>query len=147
MPIFNMYTDFMRKVLAFGAFDPLHKGHEDFLRQAKGLGEYLIVVVARDSAIRMNKGHEPYKSENRRLEKVAAVEYVDEAMLGTEAVHHYEMLSELDFQVLALGYDQTPSDEVVRAELGQRGKSPVQVIRLKPFHPEAYKSTYLRPGE
>lgn len=32
-----------KKALAFGTFDGLHEGHEDFFRQAKKFGDNLIV--------------------------------------------------------------------------------------------------------
>ena len=38
----------MKRVLAFGAFDPLQKEHMDFLRQAKELGDHLYVVSVDD---------------------------------------------------------------------------------------------------
>lgn len=134
----------MRKVLAFGAFDPLHPGHVDFLRQAKALGNFLTVVVARDSAIRAHKEYEPHQPEAERVAAVSKVEYVDEAKLGHKAVHKYEILGELDFDVIALGYDQEPSEEVVKHELKQHNKYHIEVVRLKPFHPEQYKSTFIR---
>ena len=134
----------MKKVLAFGAFDPLHEGHRDFLRQAKALGDYLTVIVARDSAIRAGKKYTPHTSEEMRLQEVASVEYVDEAMLGSQAPHQYELLEQLSFDVIALGYDQQPEDTAVRQELNNRGKHSVIIARLKPFHPETYKSTYIR---
>lgn len=134
----------MKKVLAFGAFDPLHQGHEYFLNEAKKLGDHLTVVVARDSSIRATKAYEPYQSEEERLMAVMNLSAVDEAVLGNKTAHHYEILSELEFDVVALGYDQTPSDDVVRRELNNRGKHKVAVVRLKSYHPKQYKSTFIR---
>lgn len=134
----------MKRVLAFGTFDPLHPGHLNFLRQAKERGDYLVVVVARDSNIRVYKKHEPSQGERARLDAVAAVPSVDEAILGSPDAHHFELLGQLDFDILALGYDQTPADEIVRRALAKYGQESVPVIRLKSFHPETYKSTLIR---
>jgi cytidyltransferase-like protein len=133
-------------VLVFGAFDPLHEGHKDFFRQAKDLGSRLLVVVARDASIRSHKGREPHTDEETRMAAVAAVPTVDEVVLGNEQANRYELLSQLDYDILALGYDQVPSDEVVRAELDKRGKHSVPLVRLAPYMPEKYKSTLLRGG-
>lgn len=134
----------MTRVLAFGAFDPLHEGHRDFFRQAKALGDHLTVVVARNSSIRANKGYEPHQNEEARLKAVAEMENVDEVIFGNKTVHKYEMLRELEFDVLALGYDQTPSEEEVKRQLALLGKKRVRVVRLKPYHPKQYKSTFIR---
>lgn len=45
----------VKRVLSFGVFDLLHNGHLNLLEQARGLGDYLIVVVARDSFVRVVK--------------------------------------------------------------------------------------------
>ena len=37
-------------VMAFGAFDGVHSGHIHYLKGAKGLGDYLIVSIARDKS-------------------------------------------------------------------------------------------------
>ncbi len=133
------------RVLAFGAFDPLHEGHRYFFRRAKKLGDYLLVVVARDSAIREDKGREPFEGEEMRLKRVAA-SGVDEVRLGDERPVNdpYRLLGELEFDVLALGYDQEPSEQKVRQELGRRNKQGVAVVRLPPHRPELYKSSYRR---
>ncbi|WP_290898688.1 adenylyltransferase/cytidyltransferase family protein, partial [Ferroglobus sp.] len=38
----------MRKVVATGTFDIIHPGHIRFLEEAKKLGDYLVVIVARE---------------------------------------------------------------------------------------------------
>lgn len=134
----------MKRVLAFGSFDPLHEGHRDFFRQAKALGDHLTVVVAHDEALRAHKRREVYQGAEQRLAAVAAVPEVDQALLGNKQANKYTLLSELDFDIVALGYDQAPADDVVRKELDKRGKQKVKIMRLKPFKPEVYKSTLLR---
>lgn len=130
--------------MVFGAFDPLHEGHRHFLRQARALGDRLVVVVARDDSIGLNKGYQPYQPEAIRLAAVAAVPEVDRARLGNSGRHHYELLSEEQFEILALGYDQEPSDAVVRQQLKEAGKEQVSVVRLPPYQPERYKGAKLR---
>ena len=56
--------------MAFGSFDILHKGHESYLKEAKGYGDYLVVVVARDENILRFKGRKPKHDENYRLSQV-----------------------------------------------------------------------------
>ncbi len=135
----------MARVLAFGVFDPLHEGHRDFFRQARNVGDKLLVVVARDSALRADKQREPYQNEDERLAAVQREPSVTEAVLGSEGVSHYELLVQLSFEVVVLGYDQKPSDAVVRQELDARGKTAVKIVRLKPWHPDRFKSSHLRP--
>ena len=43
-------------IFTTGVFDILHAGHVQFLRQAKALGDVLIVGVNSDSSIRCRKG-------------------------------------------------------------------------------------------
>lgn len=131
-------------VVAFGAFDPVHPGHEFWLEQARSLGDRLVVVVARDGSIRARKGREPFQGEEERLKVVALLPMVDEALLGNKTANQYTLLSELDFDVVALGYDQEPSNEAVRSELNVRGKSQVKIVRLPALRPDLYKSTLLR---
>lgn len=135
------------KVIVFGAFDPLHAGHTFFLEQAKSLGSYLTVVLARDSSIRIRKHREPYETEVERKQVLQRLSYVDEVILGNENVNQYNLLSELSFDIVAMGYDQFPADEALRAELDARNKKHVIIKRLPAYKPEVYKSTFLRPKE
>lgn len=134
----------MKRVIVFGAFDPLHEGHRDFFRQAKTLGDHLLVVIARDSSIRGRKNREPFQTEDQRLAAVTTVPDVDDAMLGREGGSPYALLGELEFDIVALGYDQKPADDVVRQALDRYGKDAVDIVRLKPHKPGQFKSSLLR---
>lgn len=135
----------MKRVLAFGTFDPLHDGHRDYFRQARALGDELIVIVAHDKTILTAKQRVSRQSRQARLEVVAAEAYVDEALLGDIEPDRYELLSRLQFNVLALGYDQEPSDSIVRAILDRLGKKDVHIVRLLPYQPDRFKSSLVRP--
>lgn len=134
----------MKRVLVFGSFDPLHAGHVNFLQQAKALGDQVTVIVAHDSALRANKRREPFQLAEARLAAVRQVPGVDQALIGDKQANKYDLLAELDFEVMALGYDQEPADAVVREELDKHGKQQVAIVRLKPYKPEKYKSTLIR---
>lgn len=134
-------------VLAFGTFDPFHQGHQVFLEQAKALGTFLTVVVARDAYITAVKERLPFVTERSRLRHVANFSAVDWALLGQATWptdDPYALLKRLRFDVVALGYDQEPSDAQVRAVLDQAGKETVRIVRLPSHEPTRFKSTLLR---
>lgn len=72
-------------VFTNGVFDILHAGHVQFLRQAKALGDVLIVGVNSDSSARRLKGaNRPITNERDRIALVAALDMVDHVVLFTE---------------------------------------------------------------
>lgn len=136
----------MKTVLFFGTFDPLHAGHRNAFAQAKALGDRLVVVVARDSTIVTGKQRKPHHTERARLAYVAADSSVDEALLGDADASSYAILRTVPFDILAMGYDQKPSNEEVYRLLQAHGRTQVQVVRLSAYMPHEYKSTLLRPS-
>jgi rfaE bifunctional protein nucleotidyltransferase chain/domain len=65
-----------RIVLAHGCFDLLHIGHIRYLRQAKAMGDMLIVTICPD--LYVDKGpHRPAFTENLRAEAIASLDCVD----------------------------------------------------------------------
>lgn len=125
----------MKRVLAFGAFDPITKGQKYFLRQAKIMGDYLTVVVAHDSAILLHKGREQTKTAQERQKAVLKLDIADEVILGRKTADKYHILKELDFDVIAMGHSQKPDDETLRQELDNIGKQRVEIIRCKEYVP------------
>lgn len=61
-----------------GCFDILHPGHIRYLREARALGDRLVVLVNSDDSVRRLKGQErPINALNDRMEMLAALEAVD----------------------------------------------------------------------
>jgi len=66
-----------RIVLAGGCFDILHFGHVQFLKQARLLGDTLMILLESDDHIRLKKKREPVHSQQERAEIVASLRFVD----------------------------------------------------------------------
>jgi ethanolamine-phosphate cytidylyltransferase len=66
-----------------GAFDLFHMGHLSIIKRAKQEGEYLIVGVHSDEAVKMRRGpHLPIMSVHERCLSVLACKHVDEVIIG-----------------------------------------------------------------
>ena len=120
----------MVKVMATGTFDLLHLGHIYYLKEAKRLGDKLVVVVATDSTVRKLK-HEPINSETIRLEIIKELKIVDEAYIGHEE-DMYTIVSELKPDIIALGFDQYHNENTIKNELKKR-KINSKIVRLSEF--------------
>ncbi|MEM7819782.1 MAG: D-glycero-beta-D-manno-heptose 1-phosphate adenylyltransferase [Candidatus Aenigmatarchaeota archaeon] len=74
----KLRKDGKKIVTTNGCFDILHIGHIRYLREAKKLGDVLIVGVNSDKSIKKIKGgNRPIIPENERMEILAALECVD----------------------------------------------------------------------
>ena len=75
----------IKVVYTYGAWDLLHPGHVIFLQRAKELGDFLVVGVISDGAIRSLKGADrPIQSGNDRLFVVKNLKCVDFAIRQPE---------------------------------------------------------------
>jgi FAD synthetase len=120
----------MVKVMATGTFDLLHMGHIYYLKEAKKLGDKLVVVVARDSTVRKLK-HEPITPEEMRLDIIKELKIVDDATLGHED-DMYATVKEIKPDIIALGYDQIHDEKKIEQELKKR-KLVAKVVRLPKY--------------
>ena len=81
----------MRTVLAHGVFDVLHIGHIRLLRQARSLGDELVVSLLSDRYVRKYKGSSrPVHTLAQRMEQITELRSVDRVVVvdgpGHEAV-------------------------------------------------------------
>ena len=101
----NFEEQTQKIVMVFGTFDVFHAGHEDFLNQAKTLGDYLIVVVARDATVKNVKGEYPEGNEKKRANAIRETELADKVVIGYND-DKYRVIKKYKPNVIALGYDQ-----------------------------------------
>ncbi|MDD5290535.1 MAG: adenylyltransferase/cytidyltransferase family protein [Patescibacteria group bacterium] len=126
----------MGKVMCFGTFDNLHPGHLSYLSQARGYGDYLIVVVARDANVDKLKGKLPRQKEKSRLEKIKNISFVNKAVLG-QLRDKFKVIKKFRPSVICLGYDQAVDIRELKKIF------PGKIIRLKPYKEYIYKSSKL----
>ena len=70
-------------VIVSGYFYPVHIGHLKLLKEAKKLGDKLIVIVNNDKQQILKKG-KIIMNEKERLEIAKAIKYVDEVFLSVD---------------------------------------------------------------
>jgi FAD synthetase len=132
------------RVLAFGTFDIVHSGHAKYLEESRKLGgknAELIVVVARDSTVHSVRGRDPIFPEEQRRYLIESLKPVDKAILGYEGGDRLRIVEELKPDIIALGYDEKPSEDYLNRELKKRGLSGTKVIRLSKYGDEILNST------
>ncbi|MGC8546764.1 MAG: adenylyltransferase/cytidyltransferase family protein [Thermoplasmata archaeon] len=128
----------MVRVMATGVFDILHPGHLHFLREAKEMGDELVVVVARDSVAEKMK-RKPFIPENIRLAMVSSLKPVDLAILGVEG-NIYDILNLVRPDILALGYDQEFDEAQILEEAKKRGIN-LKIVRISKYSDSEFNGT------
>lgn len=102
--IFFIVNIVMKKVLAGGCFNKIHKGHVFFLKSAKKLGEYLVVVVSNDKLNKKKYGKKsvPARIRKRNIEKL---KIADKVVVGHRS-NFIAVVKKEKPDIIALGYDQ-----------------------------------------
>jgi D-beta-D-heptose 7-phosphate kinase/D-beta-D-heptose 1-phosphate adenosyltransferase len=120
-------------VFTNGCFDLLHVGHLHVLREAKKLGDVLMVGLNSDRSVGQIKGPDrPIVSEDERAELIAALEMVDYVTLFDEP-DPIPLLREIKPDVLVKGGDWGESG-VVGRELVEGWGGKVAVVPFLEGH-------------
>ncbi|MGE5799718.1 MAG: D-glycero-beta-D-manno-heptose 1-phosphate adenylyltransferase [Syntrophaceae bacterium] len=102
-------------VFTNGCFDILHAGHTRYLREARKLGDVLILALNSDSSVRSIKGPmRPIVPEDERAEVVASLDSVDYVTVFDELTP-LELIEFLQPDVIVKGGDWAEKD-IVGAE-------------------------------
>merc|ERR1712013_378397 len=92
------------RVYVDGCWDVMHSGHYNALRQAKALGDVLIVGVHSDEEIERHK-RSPVMKNEQRMAAVSACKWADEVVFDVPYAPSRELLTELNCDFLAHGDD------------------------------------------
>ena len=120
-----------QKVVVFtnGCFDLIHRGHVEYLRKAKLLGDMLIVGLNSDASVRRIKGKpRPYQDEQERAAILNAMEMIDMVIIFDEDTP-LELICELKPDMLVKGGDYDSHTMVGAKEVEADGGS-VKIIPL-----------------
>lgn len=127
----SLRSEGKKVVFTNGCFDLLHRGHVEFLNEAKHCGDVLIVGLNSDSSVERIKGkNRPIVSQEDRayiLSNLLAVDYV--ALFEDDTPR--AMIEALLPDVLVKGADWS-LEEVVGREIVERAGGEVRTIPLVP---------------
>jgi D-beta-D-heptose 7-phosphate kinase/D-beta-D-heptose 1-phosphate adenosyltransferase len=73
----------MKVIITSGYFNPLHIGHVSLIKEAKKLGDFLVVIVNNDNQVKL-KGSISFMPEQERIEIIKALRYADEVFLSID---------------------------------------------------------------
>jgi len=119
-------------VFTNGCFDLVHRGHIHLLRQAKALGDILIVGLNSDVSVKTIKGPDrPIMPEADRIELIAALEMVDYVVVYSEP-DPYRIIAAIKPNVLVKGGDWS-ADKIIGADVVEQNGGRVAVV---PYLPE-----------
>ncbi|XP_063817287.1 ethanolamine-phosphate cytidylyltransferase isoform X2 [Pseudophryne corroboree] len=94
------------RVWCDGCYDMVHYGHSNQLRQARAMGDYLIVGVHTDEEISRHKGP-PVFTQEERYKMVRAIKWVDEIVAGAPYVTTLDTLDKYNCDFCVHGNDIT----------------------------------------
>ncbi len=77
-------------VVISGAFDPIHIGHIRLIKEAKKLGDKLVVILNNDNWL-LNKKTHIFMHQNERKEIIEAIREVDEVVLSNHSHNSKDM--------------------------------------------------------
>ncbi|MBW7875706.1 MAG: D-glycero-beta-D-manno-heptose 1-phosphate adenylyltransferase [Candidatus Cloacimonetes bacterium] len=114
-PLFQ-HTSGRKIVFTNGCFDLLHAGHVTYLKEARALGDFLILGLNSDSSIKRLKGPlRPIVLEMDRALVLSELKSVDAVILFEDDTP-YELIRALEPDVLVKGGDWKP-EEIVGSDI------------------------------
>jgi len=132
-------------VFTNGVFDLLHRGHVEYLEEAAGLGDRLVVGINADASVRRLKGDQrPLVPEHERAELVAALQCVDLCVIFDEDTPE-RLIREVGPDVLVKGGDWA-LDRIVGREFVEARGGRVLTVPVREGHSTTALVARIRAG-
>ena len=107
----RLKTEGKRLVFTNGCFDIIHAGHIRYLKEAKALGDVLILGLNSDKSVSSIKPGRPVNPQDQRAAVLSSLEMVDYVTLFDEETP-YELIKLLQPDILVKGGDWKKEDIV-----------------------------------
>lgn len=109
-------------VAVSGGFDPIHLGHLRMFKEAKKLGDKLVVIINSDGWLRRKKGAY-FMTANERAEIIKEFECVDAVEVLTSVKPDVsDALAKLKPAIFANGGDRKSEEDIPEAEVCKKHK-------------------------
>ncbi len=108
-------------VFTNGCFDIIHIGHVRYLKEAKGLGDVLIIGLNSDKSVSSIKPNRPINPQNHRAEVLSSLEMVDYVVLFDEETP-YDLIKSIRPDILVKGGDWK-KEEIVGSDIAGETRS------------------------
>ena len=95
----------MKKVITYGTFDLLHKGHIRLLQRAKKLGDYLIVGVTSDEFDKNRGKCNTVQSLEERIENIRKLNIADEIIVERYVGQKIDDIKKYEVDIFTVGSD------------------------------------------
>ena len=131
-----------------GVFDMFHVGHLNMIREAKKRCDYLIVGVHSDNSVEGYKHRKTVINERDRREIIAALRYVDKAVIN-ETRDKMRLWEEYHFDTVFIGDDWKGTERWMRFErmLGEVGVTVEYIPSTKGISTTELRRRLQREGE
>lgn len=114
----NARTNNKKIVFTNGCFDIIHAGHVRYLKDAKALGDVLVVGLNSDESVSKIKPARPINSQNQRAEVLSSLEMVDYVAVFEEKTP-YELIKIVKPDVLVKGGDWK-KEEIIGSDIAKK---------------------------
>ena len=123
----------LKVVFTNGCFDILHRGHVEYLADAKLLGNKLVLALNSDRSVRELKGaHRPIQTQDDRTAILDALESIDLVVVFDEDTPA-KIIQMLLPDVLVKGSDYS-TETIVGADTVMDNGGAVKVVSFRPGH-------------
>ncbi len=125
----KLRTENKKIVFTNGVFDIIHRGHVEYLTEARSLGDVLIVGLNSDSSVKMIKGEKrPIVNEDNRAYVLANLKPVDYVVIFTDDTP-YNLIAALKPDILVKGADWS-EDKIVGADIVKANGGEIKRIKF-----------------
>lgn len=94
----------MKKIITYGTYDLLHRGHINLLKRAKSMGDYLVVGLSSDEFNAAKNKKAFYSYEERKL-VLEAIRYVDEVIPEQNWEQKEQDIQDHEIDIFVMGDD------------------------------------------
>jgi glycerol-3-phosphate cytidylyltransferase len=134
----------VKKIYTGGTFDLFHRGHVNFLRQCKEIGNYVVVSLNTDDFIERYKGKPPIMNYEERKEILLSCRYVDEVIPNTDGEDSKPTILTVQPQFLVIGSDWAKKDYYKQMNFTQKWLDENNIILIYIPYTENISTTLIK---